>query len=196
MSYMTAIREYGLTEESGRGQSRLIWVTDVGSALIRPNPPSILLKRAALNPGPFRDLWEQFKTGKNASLPAVQRLLRAEREKRDLLPFTEQGAEEAFKIYRANIQFVGLRDEDTPFSIDHPKEGYTRGAADRGYVGEGGNESDTGIADQEIRVPLNSGRDARLLFPANPSREELEQLKVMLDGIKVIVDGLLKSRNT
>ncbi|MDX2287444.1 MAG: hypothetical protein NW217_01300 [Hyphomicrobiaceae bacterium] len=196
---MTAIREYGLTEETGRGRNRLIRVSDMGSALIRPNPPRELLKKAALNPPPFQELWAQIKTGKAAPASTVQRILRADREKRGELPFTEQGANEAFRIFRMNVEYVGLADEDDPFAPDRPEEEkafssnsseHSRSA--RGDVAAPGLEA----AYQEIRVPLNSGRDAKFLYPGNPTRAELEQLKVMLEGVRVIVEGLLKQRDS
>ncbi len=190
LSYMTALREYGLTQEAGRGETRRIQLTELGFQLVRQNPPRELLTTAALSPPPFRELWTRVRTGRSADQNEIMQILCAGYEKKGLLPFTERGALEAFRIFRTNVEYVGLNDDDDP--LDDRRESNGQPEAIPPISGQ----EPQGIAAREyleFRVPLSSGRDAKFLYPNHPSKEELEQLKVMLQGVQVIIDGLSKA---
>ncbi len=187
---MTALREYGLTQEAGRGETKRIQLTDLGFQLVRQNPPRDLLTKAALNPPPFRELWTGVRTGRSTDQKEVLLILCGGYERKGLLPFTERGALEAFRIFRTNVEYVGLNDDDDPLADRSESNGHAA------VVSPASRQEQNAVAEREyleFRVPLNSGRDAKFIYPSNPSKDELEQLKVMLQGVQVIIDGYLKS---
>lgn len=106
---VAALMKYGLLEDEGSGASRRARVTDFAQRIIRDTREvspdrSRLIREAALKPSIHRELWEKF----GASLPSDSNLLHT------LVfeyGFTDQGAAEFLKVFKATITFAGLTDQ-------------------------------------------------------------------------------------
>lgn len=193
LSYITALREYGLTEETGRGAARRIQVSALGAQLIRQNPPRELLQSSALNPPPFRELWDSFGTGLAADPKAAVRILCLERTRKGLVPFTERGAEEAFRIFRINAEFVGLNDDDNPFEDPIAVSTNSSAAMSEHEPAQTSAGQQPNADELEFGMSLGSDRKATFYCPKNPTTEEHQHLERMLLALKALIEGLRPS---
>ncbi len=105
-----ALRQYGLIEYEGDGNSKKLRVTHEALRILLdkiPTSPAKLeaLRRAFLKPKIFLELWEKWK----ADLPSdqtMQNYLVLERRLADQAPYSEQAAAELLANYRASMAFA------------------------------------------------------------------------------------------
>jgi hypothetical protein len=106
---VAALMKYGLLEDEGSGPNRRARVTEFAQRIIRDSREvspdrDRLIREAALNPSIHRELWERF----GASLPSDSNLLHT------LVfeyGFTDPGAAEFLKVFKATVAFAGLTDD-------------------------------------------------------------------------------------
>jgi hypothetical protein len=113
---VAALLKYGLLEDEGSGNARKAKITEFGQRIIRDTREESperdqLLRDAALRPEIHRRLWERF----GGSLPSDSNLHHT------LIfeyGFTDNGATEFIKQFRATIAFAELTEDDEPVSTD------------------------------------------------------------------------------
>lgn len=113
-----ALIHYGLLEDDGTGKARKFKLCDVAQRIIRdaePNSAKRLeaIRRVALNPVIFAELWGKFKNPQNLSDAVLINYLTLDRQDAGKAPFSDSSAEDAVKTYRETIASSGLLDTDT-----------------------------------------------------------------------------------
>jgi hypothetical protein len=110
---IAALKKYGLAEDEGSGNSRMIRVSDEGRALVLDQQDSPQrqekLQRAALTPSINRELWEKY----DASIPPDSTLrfyLINDRA------FSENAAKEVSEVFRRSLEFARLTSESVTVS--------------------------------------------------------------------------------
>lgn len=105
----SALKKYGLIADEGTGVNKRARVTDLAVTILEHPQEQIrreAIRQAALNPSIHNELWHQLKL----NLPSDQQFewdLRKDRH------FTDTGAAEFVREYRATIAFAQLGDETT-----------------------------------------------------------------------------------
>ena len=128
---VSALKKFGLIVDSGSGKSRVIQVSDAALRIVEhPEPGERLaaIQKAALLPRIHNEMWQKYAN----DLPSDATLIWHLKTDRD---FTDVGAKDFVKEYRATIEFAQLGDAE---------------AAD---VGEGfeGDLSDDSLDEEEPR---------------------------------------------
>lgn len=95
----SAVRQFGLIAEEGRGEDRIATLTDLAFEILRSPNPAKAIVEAMMTPPTHVEMWEEF--GKE--LPSERTLhWKLVRES----GFTETGATEFIKQYRESLAFV------------------------------------------------------------------------------------------
>ncbi|MDR6101041.1 hypothetical protein QE369_001219 [Agrobacterium larrymoorei] len=109
--------QYGLLENVAGPTGRRMRVSALAQGILNPHAPSEKkareLKKAALNPPIFAELWERFDDtfSLNDSVPLYY--LTSERGQLfDGSVFTEKAAAEVLRIYRATLSYAGISNSD------------------------------------------------------------------------------------
>jgi len=111
---VSSLKKFGLIVDSGSGKNRVIQVADLALRITEhPEPVERLaaIQKAALLPGIHAEMWEKYGT----NLPSDATLIWHLKTDRD---FTDVGAKDFVKEYRATIAFAQLGD-DAVVSLDH-----------------------------------------------------------------------------
>lgn len=115
---LASLKKYGLMEESGSGENRKIWVTELAERIIIDDRPesderdkSII--KAALSPKIHERLYEKY----GSELPPNENLIF---DLRTDLKFTESGARELVLQYRRTLAFIEKLKSDVilPENVD------------------------------------------------------------------------------
>jgi hypothetical protein len=114
---IATLKQYGLLDTEGSGDTRMVVLTELARQLLdAAAPPDLrreLLKTAALNAKPIRDIWEKFKDG--VSRPALtDHLVR--------LKFSKASASHFAAVALETIHYAGL----TILVQDQPEPGALR----------------------------------------------------------------------
>lgn len=184
MSYVASLRYYGLTDEVGPFGQKTVQVTQWGRDLTSRKASRELLIRAALTPRVFFEVWQNFKTAVHLDSRKLTTLLVAERRARGEIPFSDKGVEEVYRIYRANVIFTGLTD-DEKIAVDNEGTIVVGTSLDETVVRSSSHgsriaterRSDASIA---LRFRLKSGRDALLRLPAQINPTDADQIAAFL----------------
>lgn len=109
--------QYGLLENVAGPTGRRMRVSPLAQAILNPHaPPEKIqqgLKKAALNPAIFAELWTRFgdTAGLNDSVPLYY--LTSERgHDHDGAVFTDKAASEVLRVYRATLSHAGISGSD------------------------------------------------------------------------------------
>lgn len=140
-----SLKKFGLLEEEGSGDNRLGKLTPLAYSILH-NPEAAdrdaAIKQAALMPGIHRELWNQY----GIDLPSDANLryrLVTERG------FTEAGAEDFVKQYKATLSFAMTTQDEDAEASDATRE------SDGGEAEEPGS-SDPGVSDGVLTRPVQS----------------------------------------
>ncbi|SFU12849.1 hypothetical protein [Mesorhizobium sp. YR577] len=105
--------QYGLLENVAAPTGRRMRISSLAQGILNPHAPDEkvkqALRKAALNPPIFAELWEHFgdTSGLNDSLPLYH--LTSERgHDRDGAVFTDRAASEVLRVYRATLSYAGI----------------------------------------------------------------------------------------
>jgi hypothetical protein len=112
ISVVGALNQFGLLEEAGSGDAKRVKVSALGEAILldkRPNSAarSNAIKKAALAPKVFLELWDQFKTSEVDDHTLVYELTLG-RAQSGKAPYTEQAARDVAAKYVESLRFAGL----------------------------------------------------------------------------------------
>ncbi len=105
-----ALKQYGLIDDEGSGQSRKIRLTKDALRIVLDKAPSSperaeAVRRCFLKPKIFAELWSNW----GAELPSEQTIMNhlvLERRLANLAPFSDQGAVELLGNYRSSMGFA------------------------------------------------------------------------------------------
>lgn len=108
--------QYGLLENVVTPTGRRMRVTRLAQDIINPHAPAAKiaqgLKVAALHPTVFRELYEKFGTATiDDSVPLYY--LTNERLHEHGLAFSDKGAKDVLRVYRATLAFAGIEEGDS-----------------------------------------------------------------------------------
>ncbi len=122
-----ALIQYGLLTDQGSGGARRFQLTDGAIRIIKDADPASekrveAIKRAALSPTVFRDLWERF-AGADVSDVVVQNLLTLDRREAGKAAFSDEAAADIIRAYKATIAFAGVEPSDTVSDASEDKGG-------------------------------------------------------------------------
>lgn len=103
----SALKKYGLVDDTGTGNNRLVKVTDLAVYVLVVNPnQDDSIQRAALMPTMMSDWWKKYGT----TLPPMETLNYEYVAKGK---FTVAGLNEFVRIYKSNIEFAKLSPSTT-----------------------------------------------------------------------------------
>jgi hypothetical protein len=115
ISVVGALNQYGLLEEAGTGEVKRVKVSALGEAILldkRPNSVSRseAIRKAALGPKVFLELWEQFRTPDVDDHTLIYELTLG-RAQSGKAPYTEQAARDVATKYVETLRLAGLGEQ-------------------------------------------------------------------------------------
>jgi hypothetical protein len=190
-SALSALKKFGLIEDSGSGNKRTVRVSDLGISLaydVGTDPADLAasLKEAALRPSIHAELWKRY----DGQLPddvIVGRYLVVDRK------FNEQYVKSFIKQFKKTISFAKLipgdmaenaKEVKAPESGNPPQVFPERLGPKQTQLSPVTSStphlSPPSIADTELPIPLDEGRVARVPYPMSEDTFELlvETLKL------------------
>lgn len=113
-----ALIQYGFLKDEGSGDKRRFTLTEAGLRIARdPNPDSEkrleVIKKAALAPKIFAELWSSFGDAKSLSDMVFKSHLTVDRADHGLAPYSDNAADEVIRVYKETIAFAKLASSDT-----------------------------------------------------------------------------------
>ena len=107
-----ALIQYGLLTDSGSGGGRRFTLTDAAIRIIRDADPASpkraeAIRRAALQPPIFRELWDNFGAA-DLSDVVVANFLTLDRSEAGKAPYGDGAAADIIEAYKATIAFAGV----------------------------------------------------------------------------------------
>jgi hypothetical protein len=113
MQTFSTLTQYGLLEAVAHNGQRRLRVTQLARSITNPNAPTAVViegrKKAALNPPVFRELWDLYGSTEGLNDSAILYYLTVDRPG---TVFTDLGAQQILRIYRATVAYAGLSDSD------------------------------------------------------------------------------------
>ena len=134
--FFAALKQYGLIKDDGSGESRKAGISSLGLDIVldqREDETQRLqaIKKAALLPSSFRDVWDNY----GAALPSDQTLrFFLVRDK----GYTERGASDLISHFRHTIEFAKLSGSD----MVSPSNGDKKGRENEPPIDPGGKKMD------------------------------------------------------
>jgi hypothetical protein len=194
LTTLAAVLRYGLIQDEGSANTRRARVSELGLGIVRDTRDvsperDRLIRSAALNPAIYRELWSKY----GGSLPSDSNL---EHSLKTEYSFTDLGAREFLKAFRASIVFAKL-DEAEP-DEGHPQTIYPTAIESQGPVSApavvrearivGGRVPLYGGGPAAIRLPLPIAapmdRWPTLFLPVRLTEAEWQSMKALLDAMK------------
>jgi len=119
-----ALIQYGLMTDQGSGDTRRFQLTDAAIRIIKDADPASekrveAVKRAALAPPVFKELWDQY-GGAEVSDVVVRNFLTLDRREAGRAEFSDTAANDIIQAFKATIDFAGVSPSDT---LPHADEG-------------------------------------------------------------------------
>jgi hypothetical protein len=175
-----ALIQYGLLTDQGSGNSRRFTLTDTAIRIIRDSDPASekraeAIKRAALNPPIFRELWDQF-GGSEISDVVVRNVLTLDRHEAGKAAFSDTAAADIIEAYKSTIAFAGVSPSDT---VSRADEGKDDGDESGSPSGKEGSTLEVGVKWPTPKPP-----------PSPPADQVRREVKIM-DGERELTTGLL-----
>lgn len=122
-----ALIQFGLLTDDGSGSKRKFAVTDVALRIIKDADPASpkrieALKSAALKPMIHKELWARFAGASDVSTVVLRNYLTLDRGDEGKARYSDQAADDAIRVYRDAISFVGLLEaqNETEESAEQP----------------------------------------------------------------------------
>jgi hypothetical protein len=107
-----ALNQFGLIDDEGSGDSKKFKLSAIGDAIVRDKRPNSeqradALRRAALTPKVFLELWERFKSA-DVDVDTILHELTLGRKQSGRSEYSTSAAEEIAARYKASLGFAGL----------------------------------------------------------------------------------------
>jgi hypothetical protein len=189
---LAALRHYGLLEEKGSGQQRVVWLSDIGKVLVlkdRDDPEWVkACQEAALAPSIHAQLWDKWEG--NRRLPSDS-TIRWELANRG---FNRKAIDGFSATLRDTLEFANLLDDgshDTPSGgsdapdAREPEPDPPAKEPDNspGSAGPPMPSTDTSATkDWDLNIPLVSGGQAVLRIPIPLSETDFELVKAVVNA--------------
>lgn len=189
--YLAAVKSFGLVEVDGAGSKRQVRVTDiVRRVLLGSDDSSDLLKRAALRPKVYSDIWNKY-DGELPRNDVLSHYLIFE------LNFNEKSVAGFISNFRETISFAKLEKSDILSEQDgeEPERYYTDNEPKIHPPSETPKlkrpKMESGQF-EEIRFALPSGK-AAIFLPENMKPTEFEILQTIIDAHKRVREAVVQS---
>ncbi len=170
---VAALKKFGLLTDEGSKSDRRVRVTDLAVQILsHPNPEKRQegIRVAALAPTAHSELWTEF----GANLPSDQTLTWTLTRDRG---YTDPGARDFIKEYKATIDFAGLTETPPVETTDSDVEG----------IDEGHGSGGAGAGESFDRLERNKGEQRRELPTGGRSAINIP----LPNGEFVVVEGKL-----
>jgi len=110
-----ALIHYGLLEDEGTGKSRKFKISEAANRILRDLAPDSekrreAIRRAALKPAIFSELWEKFGSPNVLSDAFLVNYLALDRGDEGKAHFSDSSAADVIKNYRETVSYAGLGD--------------------------------------------------------------------------------------
>ena len=107
-----ALNQFGLTDDEGMGEGKKFRLSDIGDAIVRDKRPNsndraVALRRAALTPKVFLELWERFKSA-DVDVDTIVHELTLGRKHSGRAEYSKSAAQEIATRYNASLGFAGV----------------------------------------------------------------------------------------
>lgn len=114
-SVVGALNQFGLLDESGSGETKRLKVSALGESILMDKRPDSLarkeaIRKAALSPKIFLELWERFQTP-DVDLHTLVYELTLGRSQMAKAPYTEIAAKDVASKFIDSLKFAGLGHE-------------------------------------------------------------------------------------
>ena len=192
---IAACKRFGLLNEEGSRDKRMLSVSDSAIALLNPANPNQtqMLKETALRPEIFAELWKKY----NGHLPSTETITAFLVFERG---FAEDAARSVLATFKETIAFAKLtagdRIEETVPADERPEEWkYPDRRLDTEDLMQSPNQTPPPsqttqqVAMREFPVPLLSGAIASFKVPHPMSEEDYALFKALIEAMK---PGLVK----
>jgi len=120
-----ALIQYGLLSDNGSGAGRRFTLTDAAIRIIRDADPASpkrgeAIKRAALQPPIFRELWDHFGAADLSDVVVIN-FLTLDRSEAGKAPYGDAAAVDIIEAYKATIVFAGVSGGGSVSATDEDK---------------------------------------------------------------------------
>lgn len=187
---LAALSQFGLVDDEGNGDTKRFRLSEIGlKILLDPRPDSesksTALRRAALTPKVFSELWDQFDSVDVDENTLVYELTLG-RKQSGKAPYSDSAAAEVVSRYQSSLNFAGFSD-NVQETLDHSHHE----SDDKLLVGNLSNRSvspKTALAEPaqqqifEEKKAFDEG-EATLIWPRSLSVESVEDMEYWLDGV-------------
>jgi hypothetical protein len=130
MQWISALKQFGLLNDEGRGEARKARVSDSAKTILiqdENSPERILaIKVAALSPKIHRELWDKYRGALPPSDSPIRSYLLQERK--ELGTFNKDHVDSFISQFRATIAFAKLEQSDTIFQSEEKNHSPNRWA--------------------------------------------------------------------
>jgi uncharacterized protein YwgA len=171
-----ALIQYGLMTDQGSGNSRRFQLTDTAIRILRDADQNSTkrwdaIKRAALSPAVFAELYTNFGSGDGLSDAVIRNFLTLDRHEAGKAPYSDASANDLLRAYKATIAYAGIADSGSLPADDEDKEG-----------------DDLEVPSSEIDDPKAAPKDKK--FDKPPPDQKRSDFKIMA-GERELTAGLL-----
>ncbi|MGE8940490.1 hypothetical protein ACO2I3_01115 [Leptospira interrogans] len=134
-----ALIQYGFLDDVGSGDRRRFSLTNDAARIVMDQDPQSekvrrALRRAALAPKMFTELWARYRNAKGIADVAIEGYLTLDRSDVGLAVFSRISARELISVYRATLATAGLDGDDV--SVDDSAEFAPTGRSDANFIAE------------------------------------------------------------
>jgi hypothetical protein len=183
---LAALKYFGLTTTEGLGAKRMVKLSDLGLRIVQDqrsesSERASAIKDAALRPAIHREVWDHY-GGELPSDEAFRFWLINEKR------FTENGASEFIRQFRATVAYAGLSASDN-VDEDEREDGDDGGPADMTDLVTPPEQrqkppAGRGLKPQVFNLPLSPTEVAVIQVPAKMNERLWSQMLKVLDAMK------------
>lgn len=180
---VAALKQFGLIEDEGSGEHRMIRLSALALRIIRddrPNSPERreAIQKAALAPRIHNDLWTEFQ----GSLPSDENLKYKLKISRG---FSDLGATEFVRQFRSTVAFTQL--DQSAIVSGSGEDRAVEGTGGSGTSGEESREEEAvsaGRRQRTVQLPISGTEWATLQAPFPISEGAWQQMMAVLNAMK------------
>ncbi len=188
---VSALIQYGLLEDEGSGDDRLVFLTERGKTIAvderEVSQDRIeALKEAALSPTIFKKLWEKYGSNLPSDASLKYFLVRE-------LEFNQKHVDKFIKIYKNSLDYASLSNESKTNQKENGSKSIVEQEIAHSEFGKANNEKDSdGVKSKTntsmgengekltIPIPLINGKQASLSIPIPLSDADFNLIKNLL----------------
>lgn len=183
------LAQFGLLVGQGTGPKRRYQLTDTGMRIIRDADPAsekrlAAIKRAALAPAVYQELWETYGLASEVSDVVLRNFLTLDRLEDGKAPYGDEAASDIIQTYKATLAYAGLSESDIlPPAMEDKSDG-------------GGDAQPPPSVDKMVLDAMGGFPKPKLPDPPAPPLERPKSEVKLMAGERELVTGLLSKESS